>query len=123
MRAEAFDEPIPVKPDIVSAFEVVEEVIQVKEQINEGIVLNTPLISNTSKNKPELDNIDQFFGKIGQFFKNSANDIQKGFKDLKIKDKANDFEQKAIAFKNKAVYSIEEKTNVAVVRIYFNMTF
>lgn len=108
LKAEAFGEEFPEKPDLVSAFMKIEEKTRNDDINNDNFISSDDFrdINTKEENKKKKEE-DEKKGRKGSkllnnmvgFFTKSAKEIKGSLKDLKI-------EEKAISFKNRFVVSI-----------------
>lgn len=108
LKAEAFGEEFPEKPDLVSAFMKIEEKTRNDDINNDNFISSDDFrdINTKEENKKKKEE-DEKKGRKGSkllnnmvgFFTKSAKEIKGSLKDLKI-------EEKAISFKNRFVVRI-----------------
>ena len=118
LRAEVLDEEPPEKPDIVSAFEKIEN-IKRNEDVNNDNFISSEDFREEKTNEEELKEKEneskkgKFFKNMVGFFEKNVNEIKGKIKEINFKEKATVLGKKLSETKNDVVNSIKKTVNKA----------
>ena len=108
LRAEALNEKLPEKPDMKTAFEMIEIKKRNEDEINNEHFISSDDFNNNKENDTNMSNHKEkkFFTAVVGFFKKNMKSIKGKFTEIQ-------FKEKAITFKNDVFDSIKKTVKKA----------